>query len=164
MRTRPSDDFAKTAAVRIANAINRRKFLHKSAVTVSSGLAASMGVASRAEATHNYSVRAGCGPITYGPDGCGNEFGCGPSKKCHPDYCNGTHCTNGHSILTVCDGHNCWTWTVSCGSCGTGGGQITYRWTCCDCTCGNPGGTYCSDPPSGPARCICGTRELIGCL
>lgn len=155
------DDFAAKAAVRIAHAVNRRSFLQKSAVATSAGLATALGVSTRAEAAHNYSVKSGC-PSNYTPNGCGDTFGCGPSPACHPNYCSGTHCTNGHSILNVCDGYNCWTWTVCCQSCGSGG-TACYRWTCCDCTCGNPCGSYCSCGKN-PERCICGVREYLGCF
>jgi hypothetical protein len=157
-----ADEFTKRTAVAIANAINRRRFLQRSAVAASSGLAASVGLSTRAEARHNYSVRSGCGPISYNPNGCGSDFGCGPSDPCAPAYCDGTHCINGHSVRTVCDGYNCWTWTITCGSCGSGG-QAYYRWTCCDCTCGNPDGPNCTAHSYGNT-CICGTREYLGCL
>jgi hypothetical protein len=156
------ESLAETVAVKIANAVNRRSFLQKSAVAASGGLAAVLGVGTRAEATHNYTVMAGCGPISYSPDGCGSDFGCGPSDPCHPSYCNGTHCINGHSVRSTCNGNNCWTWTVSCGACGSGGNTF-YRWTCCDCTCGAPDGPNCTDTGNGNT-CICGTRELVGCL
>jgi hypothetical protein len=70
------DDYAAKEAVRIARAVDRRGFLQRAAVTTSAGLASALGVATKAEAHHNYTVRAGC-PSTYNPSGCPNSFGCG---------------------------------------------------------------------------------------
>jgi len=153
------NDAAAKAATRIASGVNRRGFLQRGAVIGSGSLAAVLGVGTRAEATHNYSVKSGCGMITYYPNGCGDSFGCGDSPKCHGDYCSGTHCVNGHSPLRTCDGFNCWTWKITCGDCGPTGRFQHYKWTCCDCTCGN----QCSSHCSCRNRCICGVREYLGC-
>lgn len=155
------DRLAANAAVKVAKGVNRRAFLQRTAIATSAGLASALGVANRAEANHNYTTRSGCFE-DYAPDGCGDTFGCGNSPACHPSFCNGTHCTGqGHNPILTCDGYNCWTWTVCCQACGSGG-TACYRWTCCDCTCGNPCGSYCSCDT--PYRCICGVREYLGCF
>ena len=156
-----TDSATREAAIRIATAINRRSFLHRTFVVSAGAVGWMLGLPRAVWATHNYTVRTGC-PSGYSPDGCGDNFGCGPSNRCLSKCCDGTHCLGGVSgcngAITSCAGFNCWTWSVCCNQpCGSG--QVAcYRWTCCDCDCPD-GQSYCQNT----GRCICGVRQLTHC-
>lgn len=126
----------RTFSIRMAEAIDRRRFLRNMAGAAFAGATAlSVGRLINPQAAYAYT--SAC----LSPQGYGCPYGCGPSMCCsnggRPSGCNcgtGTSCIDngGHCLgyAGTWSGQNCWTCDYyDC----DGGREEHYITTCCDC-------------------------------
>lgn len=132
-------------SVRLAAAMNRRRFIRRAAAGTFAGLA-SLAAGRLISPATAFGYASACD----GPQGHGCPFGCGPSTCCSIRS-GGCHCSNGaggcqngtahcHGKANTWGGQSCWTCThENCLS------RCYYRvtTTCCDCAttgCGDSSG------------------------
>lgn len=152
-------EYLQGVSVRLATAMNRRRFIRRAASGTFAGVA-SLAVGQLINPASAFGYASACD----GPQGHGCPFGCGPSTCCSVQS-GGCHCSNGaggcQSGTTNCRGYegdwggaSCWTCTHD--NCL---GQCYYRvsTTCCDCHT-----MYCGSDPDGICIAYNTTYTLLG--
>ncbi len=134
-------EYFENATVKLATAMNRRRFLRRMATGTFAGVAA-LAAGELISTSVAFAYPATC-ETTTGP-GC--PYGCGPSWACSVQS-GGCHCSNGNGGCqngTInCQGnYNDWGTGINCWTCVYEGcdnhSRNRYTTTCCDCAT-----TYC---------------------